>query len=87
MRHKSKTKKKAGGYRPNRKRSFCRFTADSTIQIDYKDLTLLKNYVSESGKIIPSRNTGTGARFQRQVASAIKSARYLALLPYTDGHK
>ena len=85
MRH--KTKKRTGGYRPNRKRSFCRFTADSSIQIDYKDLTLLKSYVSESGKIIPSRNSGTAARFQRQMASAIKSARYLALLPYTDGHK
>ena len=54
---------------------------------DYKDLATLKSFVSESGKIIPSRNTGTAARFQRQLASAIKNARYLALLPYTDGHK
>lgn len=86
MRHKN-NKKRSNNYRPNRKRSFCRFTADSSIEIDYKDLALLKSYVSESGKIIPSRNTGTGARFQRQLASAIKNARYLALLPYTDGHK
>ncbi|MFT6712724.1 MAG: small subunit ribosomal protein S18, partial [Arenicella sp.] len=52
-----------------------------------KDLATLKAFVSESGKIIPSRNTGTAARFQRQLASAIKNARFLALLPYTDGHK
>lgn len=79
-------KKKRGGFRQQRVR-FCRFTAEGATHIDYKDLTTLKAFVSESGKIIPSRNTGTAARFQRQLATAIKSARYLALLPYTDGHK
>jgi small subunit ribosomal protein S18 len=47
----------------------------------------LKQYVSETGKIVPSRITGTKAKYQRQLAKAIKRARYLALLPYTDGHK
>jgi small subunit ribosomal protein S18 len=66
-----------------RRRKFCRFTADGT-EIDYKDINLLKQYVGESGKIVPSRITGTKARFQRQLAKAIKHARFLALLPYTD---
>jgi len=73
--------------RQNNRRRFCRFTADGTKYIDYKDLTTLKAFVSESGKIIPSRNTGTSAKYQRQLAAAIKNARYLALLPYTDSHK
>jgi len=70
-----------------RRRKFCRFTAEGTIEIDYKDLDTLKGYVSETGKIVPSRITGTKAKYQRQLATAIKRARYLALLPYTDGHK
>jgi small subunit ribosomal protein S18 len=69
-----------------RRRKFCRFTAAGVEEIDYKDLATLKSYVSETGKIIPSRNTGTRARYQRQLATAIKRARYLALLPYTDQH-
>jgi len=79
-------KKRRGGFRQMRRR-FCRFTAEGATHIDYKDLVTLKAFVSESGKIIPSRNTGTAARFQRQLASAIKNARYLSLLPYTDSHK
>jgi len=71
----------------NRRRKFCRFTAEGTIEIDYKDLETLKAYVTESGKIVPSRITGTNARYQRQLATAIKRARFLALLPYTDSHK
>ena len=67
-----------------RRRKFCRFTAEGIKQIDYKDLEILKAYVSESGKIVPSRITGTRARYQRQLATAIKRARYLALVPYTD---
>lgn len=67
-----------------RRRKFCRFTAEGVQQIDYKDLETLKAYVSESGKIVPSRITGTRAKYQRQLATAIKHARYLALLPYTD---
>jgi small subunit ribosomal protein S18 len=69
-----------------RRRKFCRFTAEGVQEIDYKDLNLLKQYVSESGKIVPSRITGTSARYQRQLADAIKRARFLALLPYSDSH-
>ncbi len=70
-----------------RRRKFCRFTAEGVDQIDYKDLETLKAYVSETGKIVPSRITGTSAKYQRQLATAIKRARYLALIPYTDSHK
>jgi len=69
-----------------RRRKFCRFTAEGVKQIDYKDLDTLKAYVSETGKIVPSRITGTKAKYQRQLSSAIKRARFLALLPYTDSH-
>lgn len=70
-----------------RRKKFCRFTADSSIEIDYKDLALLKNYISECGQIVPSRITGTKSKYQRQLAKAIKLARYLALIPYCDQHK
>ncbi|MAY39458.1 MULTISPECIES: 30S ribosomal protein S18 [Spongiibacter] len=70
-----------------RRRKFCRFTAEGVKQIDYKDLDTLKAYISETGKIVPSRITGTNAKYQRQLATAIKRARFLALLPYTDSHK
>ena len=70
-----------------RRRKFCRFTAEGVKQIDYKDLDTLKAYVSETGKIVPSRITGTNAKYQRQLFTAIKRARFLALLPYTDSHK
>lgn len=70
-----------------RRRKFCRFTAEGVQGIDYKDLEVLKQYVSETGKIVPSRITGTKAKYQRQLATAIKRARYLALLPYTDAHQ
>jgi len=69
-----------------RRRKFCRFTAEGVKEIDYKDLATLKQYIGESGKIVPSRITGTKARYQRQLATAVKRARYLALLPYTDNH-
>ena len=69
-----------------RRRKFCRFTAEGVTEIDYKDLDTLKQYVSETGKIVPSRITGTKAEYQRQLATAVKRARYLALLPYTDAH-
>ncbi len=70
-----------------RRRKFCRFTAEGVKQIDYKDLETLKAYVSETGKIVPSRITGTKARYQRQLSTAIKRARFIALLPYTDSHE
>ena len=69
-----------------RRRKFCRFTAEGTVEIDYKDLATLKNYITETGKIVPSRITGTKARYQRQLATAVKRARFLALLPYSDSH-
>ena len=69
-----------------RRRKFCRFTAEKTVEIDYKDLDVLKAYITETGKIVPCRITGTSAKYQRQLATAIKRARYLALLPYTDQH-
>jgi small subunit ribosomal protein S18 len=69
-----------------RRKKFCRFTAEGVKEIDYKDLELLKQYITETGKIVPSRITGTSARYQRQLALAVKRARYLALLPYTDQH-
>jgi len=69
-----------------RRRKFCRFTAQKVKEIDYKDLATLRNYITESGKIVPSRITGTKARYQRQLARAIKLARFLALLPYCDQH-
>jgi len=70
-----------------RRRKFCRFTAEGIQHIDYKDLDLLKGYVTETGKIVPSRITGTKAKYQRQLSSAIKRARFLALLPYSDSHE
>jgi small subunit ribosomal protein S18 len=69
-----------------RRRRYCRFTVEGVEEIDYKDLNTLKAYVSETGKIVPSRITGTSARYQRQLARAVKRARYLALLPYSDAH-
>ena len=69
-----------------KRRKFCRFTAEKVAWIDYKDVDLLKDFINENGKIIPARITGTKAHYQRQVDTAIKRARYLALLPYTDLH-
>ncbi len=69
-----------------RRKKFCRFTAEGVKEIDYKDLNTLKQYVGETGKIVPSRITGTRARYQRQLSTAVKRARFLALLPYTDNH-
>ena len=69
-----------------RRRKFCRFTAEKIKEIDYKDVGLLKDFINENGKIIPARITGTKSHFQRQLGIAIKRARFLALLPYTDLH-
>ncbi|MDH3872029.1 MAG: 30S ribosomal protein S18 [Gammaproteobacteria bacterium] len=69
-----------------RRRKFCKFTAEGIKEIDYKDINLLRQYITETGKIVPSRITGTKARYQRQLSTAIKRARYLALLPYCDSH-
>ena len=69
-----------------RRKRFCRFTAEGVKEIDYKDLNTLKGYLTETGKIMPSRISGTKARYQRQLATAIERARFLALLPYCDSH-
>jgi small subunit ribosomal protein S18 len=69
-----------------KRKKFCRFTAAGVEQVDYKDVDTLKDFVQENGKIMPARLTGTKAHYQRQVDTAIKRARYLALLPYTDLH-
>ena len=70
-----------------RRRKYCRFTAEGIKEIDYKDLDTLKAYITETGKIVPSRITGTKSKYQRQLATAVKRARFLALLPYSDTHK
>ena len=81
-----KSRGNAAGRFP-RRRKFCRFTAAGVEEIDYKDLTTLMANTTETCKIMSSRNTGTRSRFQRQLATAIKRARYLALLPYSDQHR
>jgi small subunit ribosomal protein S18 len=73
-------------YNNNRRRKYCRFSAEGATEIDYKDVGMLKAYISETAKIVPSRITGTKSRYQRMLAVAIKRARFLALLPYTDRH-
>ena len=70
-----------------RRKRYCRFTAEGVEQIDYKDLETLKEYVTETGKIVPSRVTGTSAKYQRQLSTAVKRARSIALLPYSDAPK
>ena len=69
-----------------RRRKYCRFTEEGIDHVDYKEVDLLKDFITETGKIVPSRITGTKARYQRQLSTAIKRARYLALLPYSDQH-
>jgi small subunit ribosomal protein S18 len=66
------------------RRKVCRFCADSTLKIDYKDPKLLKHFITERGKIIPRRISGNCARHQRQITIAIKRARNIALLPFTS---
>jgi len=69
-----------------RRKKFCRFTAEGVKQINYKYLNVLRQYITETGKIVPSRITGTKARYQRQLSDAVQRARFLALLPYSDNH-
>lgn len=64
------------------KKRVCAFCVDKTLVIDYKDVTRLRRYMAENGKILPRRQTGTCARHQRELANAIKLARQMALLPY-----
>jgi small subunit ribosomal protein S18 len=69
-----------------RRKKMCYFTANKVKKIDYKDVSLLRKFIMENGKIVPSRITGTKAGYQRELTAAIKRARYLALLPYCDRH-
>jgi small subunit ribosomal protein S18 len=69
-----------------KRRRYCRFSAEGIKEVDYKDVDLLKDFINENGKIIPARITGTKSRYQRQLSAAVKRARFLALLPYTDKH-
>ena len=76
--------RKFGGRRGrNKRRKVCYFTANKITHIDYKDTDLLKKFISERGKILPRRVTGTCAKYQRALTIAIKRARQVALLPYT----
>ena len=70
-----------------KRKRFCRFTVANVEEVDYKDVDVLRDFIAENGKIIPARLTGTRAIYQRQVDTAIKRARFLAMLPYTDQHK
>ena len=70
-----------------RRKRFCRFTVANVEEIDYKDIDVLRDFISENGKITPARLTGTRAFYQRQLTTAIKRARFLALLPYSDLHR
>jgi small subunit ribosomal protein S18 len=89
---KGKGKGKAGGRRSQqqnalfKRKKFCRFTVEKVEWIDYKDVDVLRDFINDNGKIIPARLTGTKAHYQRQLDTAIKRARFLALLPYTDNH-
>ena len=84
-REQKKNYKKRPSNLENRRR-FCKFTALGIEEIDYKDISLLKEFITETGKIMPARVTGTSAKYQRQLTRAVKRARHLALLPYTDSH-
>ena len=69
-----------------KKQKFCKFTKEGISEIDYKDLDLIREYITETGKILPSRITGTKAKYQRQISTAVKRARFLALIQYSDNH-
>jgi len=80
------TKRREGSRQLFKRRKFCRFTVEGIKWVDYKDVEILKDFVAENGKIIPARITGTKTRYQRQLSTAIKRARFLALMPYNDLH-
>lgn len=67
-----------------KRKKFCRFTVEKVERIDYKDIDILRDFINDNGKIIPARLTGTKSHYQRQLDTAIKRARFLALLPYTE---
>jgi small subunit ribosomal protein S18 len=69
-----------------KRRRYCRISDEGISEVDYKDVSILKDFITENGKLIPARITGTKARYQRQLSTAVKRARFLALLPFTDKH-
>ncbi len=69
-----------------RRKKMCYFTANKIKDVDYKDVNMLRKFIMENGKIVPSRITGTKACYQRKLSKAVKAARFLALLPYCDRH-
>ena len=83
---KGKDKKDRGQRALFRRRKFCRFTAEKIEWVDYKAIDILKDFINENGRIIPARITGTSAGYQRQLSAAVKRARFLALMPFTDLH-
>ena len=83
---KGKDKKDRGQRALFRRRKFCRFTAEKIEWVDYKAIDILKDFINENGRIIPARITGTSAGYQRQLSTAIKRARFLALMQFTDLH-
>ena len=87
IRRKPTDKRKPAGNALFKRKKFCRFTVEKVKEIDYKDVDTLRDFITEQGKIIPARITGTKAHYQRQLSTAIKRARFLALLPYTDLHQ
>ena len=73
-----------GGKRGGKRRKVCYFTANGITHIDYKDVDLLRRFISERGKILPRRVTGTSAKYQRKLTIAIKRSRQMALLPFVS---
>lgn len=71
----------------SKRKKVCYFTVNNAYEIDYKNIELLKKFVSETGKIVPSRITGTCAKYQRRLSNEIKRARFVALLPFCDRHQ
>lgn len=74
-------------FKLNKNKKFCYFKLNKFKEIDYKNIDILKKYITECNKIMPSRITGVSSKFQRKLSKAIKIARYLALIPYTDLHQ
>jgi small subunit ribosomal protein S18 len=85
--NKFKKKEERGNRGLFKRRKFCRFTVEKIEEVDYKDVDILKDFITENAKIMPARITGTKAGYQRQLSVAVKRARFLALLPYTDLHQ
>jgi small subunit ribosomal protein S18 len=71
----------------NRRKKFSHGEGETALELDYKDARMLRNYISETGKIVPSRITGLPTRMQRHLSKAVKHARFLGLLAYCDSHR